>query len=382
MTARNILSPRVVVALVAAAALALALTVLLVQKSGPSTAGAADHLDAPGLTPPGGDLRLDLTDIYAFRSGPGKTVLVMNVNGLTKAGVQATFASGLPSVAATKRAGYVLNVDNNGDARPDVVLRATFGAPVANGTQAVSVTRNGKALVSGRTSAFGKATIASGGGARLFAGMRDDPFFFDLDGFINILSTKAGESFLGCTAPRNDKFAGSNVSSIAIELPSSLLTRKGSSMIGVWAATMRGGQQIDRMGRPAIATVFIPQNPFEKNKPYMKDQYNRTQPSQDQARWRSEVVDTLTTLYSLNDAKDDKTDDAKKIAGLADVLLPDILTFDTSKSAGFLNGRKPADDVIDAELNLVTEGAATTDCVAKNDKAFPASFPYLAPPHA
>ena len=45
-------------------------------------AGAVDHLDAPGLTPPGGDLRLDITDVYAFRSPKGKSVLVMNVNGL------------------------------------------------------------------------------------------------------------------------------------------------------------------------------------------------------------------------------------------------------------------------------------------------------------
>ena len=57
-----------------------------------------------------------------------------------------------------------------------------------------------------------------------------------------------------------------------------------------------------------------------------------------------------------------------------------MLTFDTSKSAGFLNGRRLADDVIDAELGLITEGASTTDCVDKNDKAFPGAFPYLARP--
>jgi hypothetical protein len=37
--------------------------------------------------------------------------------------------------------------------------------------------------------------------------------------------------------------------------------------------------------------------------------------------------------------------------------------------------------VIDAELGLVTEGAATTDCVSANDKAFPGGFPYLTGPH-
>jgi hypothetical protein len=37
--------------------------------------------------------------------------------------------------------------------------------------------------------------------------------------------------------------------------------------------------------------------------------------------------------------------------------------------------------VIDAELGLITEGAATTDCVSENDRVFPAEFPYLAGPH-
>jgi hypothetical protein len=70
-----------------------------------------------------------------------------------------------------------------------------------------------------------------------------------------------------------------------------------------------------------------------------------------------------------------------KINQLTDVLLPDILTFDTKSSQGFLNGRRPADDVIDAELPLVTEAAVKTDCVSSNDDAFPGGFPYLAGPH-
>jgi hypothetical protein len=37
-----------------------------------------------------------------------------------------------------------------------------------------------------------------------------------------------------------------------------------------------------------------------------------------------------------------------------------------------------ADDVIDIELGLVTNGAVTSDCVG-NDSAFTSSFPYLAP---
>ena len=144
------------------------------------------------------------------------------------------------------------------------------------------------------------------------------------------------------------------------------------------------------MGRPAINTVFIPNNPFPPDrvsdgKMSKKTTFNHGSPATDVADWNGEVVDTLNFLFSLNDpvngGTDNPADDAGKIAGLAGILLPDILTLDTSNPNGFLNGRQPADDVIDAELGLVTEGAVTTDCVGSNDAAFPNTFPYLADPH-
>jgi hypothetical protein len=366
--------------------LGISAAVAIAVSGGPSGAGAADHLDAPGLTPPGGDVRLDLTDIYAFKTGSGKTALALNVNGFTEAGKQATFATGVPSVASTKRVSYNLRVDNDGDANQDVVLKVTFGKPNNRGVQTLRIRRNRKTLLTGKTSRYGTVRVNDNGhGVKAFAGMRDDPFFFDLDGFLEILSKEPGKSFLGCTSPRTDKFAGTNVSSIVIELKRSLLTSKGSSQIGVYATTNKGKAQVDRMGRPAIATVFIPNNPFEPkdSEPSLKDTYNHSRPSADQANYRGEIVDSLQTLFSLNDMSgDDPSDDAGKISGLADTLLPDILTFDTSKSAGFLNGRRLADDVIDAELGLITEGAATTDCVSSNDKSFRSGFPYLAGPHS
>ena len=365
---------------------ALAITALLAAALAAAVGGgtrnstAADHVDAPGLTPPGGNLQLDITDVYAFRARNGKTVLAMNVNGLTAAGKRPVFASGAPTVARTKAATYWLRVDNDGDGAANVNLGISFSKPNAQGVQTMTVTRNGKRLLSGRTSPGKSVNVNRAGAARAYAGLRDDPFFFDLDGFINILSDEAGKSFLGCKAARTDFFAGKNVSAIVLELPATMLNGD-SSQIGVWGATTVGSKQIDRMGRPAVNTVFVPSNPFEKNEKSAKNAFNASQPKNDKAKFRAEVVDTLQTLFSLNDgAGDNKADDAMKISGLADVLLPDILTFDTAKSDGFLNGRRLADDVIDAELNLITEGAVKTDCVSKNDRAFSASFPYLATP--
>jgi hypothetical protein len=160
--------------------------------------------------------------------------------------------------------------------------------------------------------------------------------------------------------------------------------------VGIWATTTIGGQQVDRMGRPAVATVFIPNNPIPPDNAgsSMKSAFNTAQPQNDQAAFRTEVVNTLTTLFSLNDAggplggTDDASNDATAIGGLADILLPDLLTYDVTMSGGFLNGRRLADDVIDAELNLVTEGLITGgDCVAANDATFRAGFPYVAAPN-
>ena len=66
---------------------------------------------------------------------------------------------------------------------------------------------------------------------------------------------------------------------------------------------------------------------------------------------------------------------------LADSLLPDVLTLDMTSTAGFLNGRRLDDDVIDGVLNLASKGAVTTDAVNANDVPFLTDFPFFAPPH-
>lgn len=415
MTARRLIRKRTLaLAALVAATGALVLTAVLVQQAAPRTAGAADHLDAPGITPPpGGDgIGTDLTDIYAFQSPANahKTVLIMNVNGLASAagighgpGPDRAFGRKVPLVGGDAKVSYNFRVDSNGDAVPDVTIRVRFGKPASDGSQEMKVKLLGpdsddenEIELEGRSTGFGKpAVINHEDGITAFAGRRDDPFFFDLLGFLSVLDL-GGRSFVGCGGPtahpERDTFLGQNVSSIVLELPSKLLRGGGDSKIGVWATTNVGDTQIDRMGRPAINTVFIPNNPFPPDrvadgKASMKTTFNHGQPSTDVASWTGEVVDTLQTTFSLNDpasglgGTDNPADDPGKISGLAAVLLPDILTVDVSSPAGFLNGRKPADDVIDAELGLITEGFVTTDCVGSNDVAFPSTFPYLAAPH-
>ncbi|HUP00761.1 MAG TPA: DUF4331 family protein [Gemmatimonadota bacterium] len=124
-------------------------------------------------------------------------------------------------------------------------------------------------------------------------------------------------------------------------------------------------EQMDRFGLPAINTVFIPSA--------MKQDYNESVPANDRANFRDEVLATLAAFGVVGDAAE----------GLADAVLPDIQPINTAMPTAFLNGRKPSDDVITAELMLIFGGnaALNDDHVDANDVAFLATFPYLAPPH-
>jgi hypothetical protein len=121
--------------------------------------------------------------------------------------------------------------------------------------------------------------------------------------------------------------------------------------------------QIDRMGLPAIATVFIPSA--------KRDSYNTADPRNDRRDYLADVVSGLTA-FGHPDPN-----------GLASALLPDIMPFNTGSAAGFLNGRRLADDVITAELGLIfgNNAALNDDHVDANDRPFPGVFPFLAGPH-
>ncbi len=296
-------------------------------------ASAADHLDAPALE---GNGQVDVNDLYAFQSpmNADNSVLIMTVNPFAGVASPTDFATDVD---------YEFRIDNTGDAVADLTYRATFTG--SGDSQTISLTRGADSLASG---GVGMSVPVTGGGM-LQAGVFDDPFFFDLAGFNNNLM------FTG-----DDTLAGANVSAIVLEVPS---TELGGPAIGVWARTVHGGSQQDRIGRPAINTVLIPSA--------RKDEFNVGEPANDLAAFGDDVNATITALSDMANAD-----------ALTPVLLPDVLTFDTSSADGFLNGRKLDDDVIDAELTLLT-GSDTPigDGVDMNDVAFQNVFPYLGEAH-
>ena len=305
---------------------------------------AADHLDAPMLRNPGQGGR-DINDVYAFQApgNPANTVLVMTVNPF--AAMVNPFGTVSPRTFDSA-VEYQFRVDNNGDAVADVTYAATF-SPAVGGVQTLNMTRNGAAFATGNTG----TNLSTSGGGRLHAALFDDPFFFDLVGFNNNFN------FTG-----TDTFKGADVSAIVLEVPSSDL---GAQNVGIWARTLVGGNQADRMGRPAINTALIPSA--------RKDEFNLALPANDPANFGNDVRARIQALNGGN---------ATHATNTAGVLLPDVLTFDTANAGGFLNGRRLADDVIDAELTILTNSPTPIgDGVNMNDRAFSSAFPYLASPN-
>ena len=193
---------------------------------------AADHIDAPAVQ--GG--KSDITDFYVFQgANTNNMVFVANVQGL----ITPTAST---SASFDENVMVEFNIDNNADNVEDLVIQAIprngkmyFFGPVAPGTAGTSSTvKTANVLGSVDISSYGSsAVIASQNGASMFAGLRDDPFFFDFGQYSEIIAGNAS-SF---NSPGTDTFAGSNVMSIVVELPKSLLG--GSGTLNTWVETKK-----------------------------------------------------------------------------------------------------------------------------------------------
>ena len=335
----------------------------------------ADHLDAPGTMSPSGRNDGDINDVYVFEGrDPSRTVLAMTTHPAAGAISPLEYATDIA---------YKLKVDRNGDAVADIVFRVRFGPANDDGVQVYRISRrradnDARLIGKGKT---GSSTWLAGGG-RAFAGLRSDPFFFDLAAFQgSVLGAPNGRSFCDQDGGTEgiDFFESLNTNAIVLEVRDSAL----GSHIGVWATTDTGSgvsNRIDRMARPAINTVF--------NSGENKNAFNHGQPANDVARFTSNVKNVLATFSALDGEGAYSNGQLNTLAG---VLLPDVVTYDTSTSAqGPLNGRALADDVIDAELNIVTGGFPfagrdgtgwiDTDSVSAHTD-YLSTFPYLGLPH-
>ena len=220
---------------------------------------ASDHQDSPAtIARPGADI----TDPYLFPSPttPGNVVVVMNVHPLIPSGQGLTTYFD-PGVV------YQMNFDTtseNSGGFPSAsitrneVIQFTFGQPGPNQT----VTVYGPAAAPTTTSSTTLAAQSGTGtintpftvaGMQVFAGAREDPFFFDLAQFLKILPDRnAGSTATSClptplggnnTCPTgwnavgSDTLKGYNVLSMVVELPRATLRGAGGPRIAYWAST-------------------------------------------------------------------------------------------------------------------------------------------------
>jgi hypothetical protein len=350
----------------------------------PMLTSGADHLDAPSLgsisVNPNDSLNvskvrgpLDINDVYVFRgSNASRTVLAMTVNPAINVLGPTTFQTD---------AAYILKIDTGSDNRADLRIRVTFGDPDAQGIQHYTVKFKGRTVASGFTdNAKGKSL--SRRGVTAFAGMRSDPFFFDLLGFIGTVKSQGTRTLND--GNESDFFVGLNTLAIVVELPTSLLGANGTN-IGVWGQTKVNDMVADQMGRPAINTVF---NTTVADKEAFNVTAPAAQPNVMGGKFRTNVINVLGAFSSLDSEGAYTADQAGTLAG---VLIPDTIRYDLgSVAAGPLNGRGLADDVIDAELNITTGGfafagrdamgAIPTDGVGPHTD-YLSTFPYLGVPH-
>lgn len=435
--------------MVLAAGLAAGIVVGPLGGLGPVASHASSHREAP-LT--SADPQIDGTDLYAFVSPDDAKSVTLISNWIPFEGSDAgpnfyTFAPGVR---------YDINIDNNGDAKPDIIYRWVFAdhyknpntflyntGPVSNLTDStlnftqtytlteirggeattlvedgiVAPSRVGAASMPDYPSLWHQAIKAIPEG-KTFAGPADDPFFLDL----RVFDLLYGANF---KEVGNDSLAGFNIHALAIQVPATDLAAGGDAgsnpIIGVWTTAERqsvrvessagktasNGKwvQVSRLGMPLVNEVVVPVG--------LKDYFNGSQPVNDAqflgavtdpelphliqgvygvpapATPRNDLVSVfLTGVKGLNQPANVKPSEMLRLnMSIPPAESPNRLGVLAGDNAGFPNGRRLTDDIVDSSLRVV-EGALTGstntlgDGVDTNDVPFQSSFPYLALPHA
>jgi Domain of unknown function (DUF4331) len=368
---------------------ASAFTALLLTAM-PTPAIAADHRDSPVVDD---DPAADINDVYMFRdpANLNRLVLVLSTYPLEDPRFATSYQYD-PDVI------FQIGFDTKGDGTFTSKVTASF-SPLTDGPgsqQTFTLTLpNGKSVTGNVTKPTIQAPeptpiVTTQDNITVFAGPRDDPFFFDLIGFNRVVAKIKATSVNGGPGTADpslfthiDAFAGFNVQALVIEAPiaffvgpakkfgiSAFSYRKVGPKIRSDARTIVYNgttyESVDRMGNPAVNTAFI--------SPMLKDAFNTALPKDDAADYQKTVLASLK-LFGTN-----KTNTGI----LASVVFPDTLKIDLSKPDGFPNGRRLQDFVIDTELQLAFNqplGGSFGDGVKGNDVPYMKRFPFVAPPH-
>lgn len=315
----------------------------------------------------------------------------------------------------------------------------TFDKPIDNiGTKSIP---NYKAYADQHIVAINIPGCATPG--KMFVGQRKDPFAVNLGETFDLINIKAPATAFSPTAERDakDSLEYKNVTAIQLEVPTACLTNGTEPVIGGWttasvrqarlinpnpksgSASKEGGAwtQVSRLGMPLVNEVVIGLKD--------KDQFNHSKPSAD-AQFADYVTNpTFPTLVEVlfagagvkaptnfprNDLVAAFLTGVKGVNQPANVVGAEMLRLNTAipatavtkqkrlgviggDNAGFPNGRRPGDDVVDIVLRVamgrlckLSIGCVPADAPAGDidftdgafldETAFDASFPYLKMP--
>lgn len=189
---------------------------------------AADHLDPPARTDPAVDATpdkaADIADIYAWHTASDLIV------AFTFAGPQAT---NLPATY-DRNILYTLNIStSDAVSNPAFPIRFRFGTDAAGNVGVRAENVPGAGTLEGPVE-----TTLTRNGVQMRAGLYDDPFFFDLQGFRTTQSTGT----LSFDKNRNF-FAGQNLTAVVFQIPRSALGANVQK-VRIWGDTARFGGQI------------------------------------------------------------------------------------------------------------------------------------------
>ncbi|MEO5510107.1 MAG: DUF4331 family protein [Longimicrobiales bacterium] len=208
---------------------------------------ASDHQDTPEveLNP-----RMDINDVYAFPGAGGTSTdmitLVMTTSSPIASGAAAAFDPNLL---------YQFKIDRTGDGIEDLVIQATFndaGGYTITGPVAPSMTgQKSTASTTGTKITGTVGQMATSGTTKVFAGLRADPFFIDLEQFFKIipdrrpstgpLSVPQTQTATAFRSPGVDLLRPFNALAIVIELPKSMLVTSTATdaSFGLWGTISR-----------------------------------------------------------------------------------------------------------------------------------------------
>jgi hypothetical protein len=413
----------------------------------PKPADASSHREAPFI---GGDPQADATDNYVplelAAAGPnfyrfgGDVLYEINVDNDADARDDLSFQfrfqnrtnngntflyntgeiTSLNDPNLNQEQFYSLSVLRDGD--HDDPMRE--GKVIASNRQVAPANVGPVSYPEGYRKVANQAIYDIGDGVKVFAGPRDDPFFADLGGIFDLLQGIEGEDYL----------ADLNVHTVAIQVPIDMLKGPKDSIIGVRTTSYRQSMsvlrpigkpdsqnnnpssssgpwvQLSRLDMPLVNELVIPlkdKNRWNGSQPRFDGQFGGYVLDPEPARLIEDILkvdvpspprDDLATIFLTG------------IPGLnkpAGVVPSSQLRLNTSiqpsdnpnrlgvlrgDNAGFPNGRRPADDVVDIELQALAGGTPLTpnfnkapnnqlgDGVNANDVPLRDSFPYLADP--